>query len=138
MLSDDVDKMTPLPVRSRAPAGPHSELSPRGATYDDIEVDGYDEIMSSLAEQFSDPGEPNPDEPKPDESFWGPGTADDIESAGGHRGKRRRGGQAKDPENQGRRARPRHAAPRATFGATVARGMTGAKLTSRSAAHAGG
>ncbi len=156
------------PARSRAAAGPHSVLSLPSETCDD-EVDGYDEIMSSLAEQFSyaddrlqpvrDPGElkpddlkpdepkpdepkpdePKPDEPKPDESFWGPGAADDVASASGHRSKRRVGGEAKDAEpHRGRRANPRHAAPPATFGATVARGLTGAKLTSRSAAHAGG
>ncbi|HEX9520930.1 MAG TPA: hypothetical protein VF940_32710 [Streptosporangiaceae bacterium] len=147
------------PARSRAAAGPHSVLSLPSETCDDDEVDGYDEIMSSLAEQFSyaddrlqpvkDPGElkpddvkpdePKPVEPKPDESFWGPGAADDVASASGHRSKRRAGGEAKDAEpHRGRRANPRHAAPPATFGATVARGLTGAKLTSRSAAHAGG
>ncbi len=146
------------PARSRAAAGPHSVLSLPRETCDDDEVDGYDEIMSSLAEQFSyaddrlqlvrDPGEPKldepkpdepkPDEPKPDESFWGPGAADDVASAGGHRSKHRLGHAKEAEPNQGRRANPRHAAPPATFVATVARGLTGAKLTSRSAAHAGG
>lgn len=142
------------PARSRAAAGPHSVLSLPSETRDDDEVEGYDEIISSLAEQFSyaddrvqpvrDPGEPKLDEPKldepkPDEGFWGPGAADDVASGSGHRSKHRLGGQAKDAEpNRGRRAKPRHAAPPATFGATVARGLTGAKLTSRSAAHAGG
>jgi len=144
-------------ARSRA-AGPHSVLSLPSETCDDDEVDGYDEIMSSLAEQFSyaddrlppvrDPGEPKldelkpdepkPDEPKPDESFWGPGAADDVASASGHRSKHRLGHAKEAEPNQGRRANPRHAAPPATFVVTVARGLTGAKLTSRSAAHAGG
>src|SRR5258707_11239655 len=41
------------PARSRAAAGPHSVLSLPRETCDDDEVDGYDEIMSSLAGQFS-------------------------------------------------------------------------------------
>ena len=148
---DNVEALAP--ARSRAAAAPHSVLSLPGETCDDDEVDGYDEIMSSLAEQFSyaddrlqpvrDPGEPKLDEPKldepkPDESFWGPGAADDVASASGHRSKHRLGHAKEAEPNQGRRAIPRHAAPPATFGATVARRLTGAKLTSRSAAHAGG
>ena len=153
---DYVDALAP--ARSGAASGPHSVLSLPSETCDDDEVDGYDEIMSSLAEQFSyaddrlqpvrDPGEPKPDEPKPDEpkpdlpkpdeSFWGPGAADDVASASGHRSKHRLGHAKEAEPNQGRRANPRHAAPPATLVATVARGLTGAKLTSRSAAHAGG
>src|SRR5258708_12237568 len=115
--------------------------------------------MSSLAEKFSyaedrlqpvkapaelkpddvKPDEPKPVEPKPDESFWGPGAADDVASASGHRSKRRAGGEAKDAEpHRGRRANPRHAPPPATFGPTAARGLPGPNLTSRSAPHPAG
>src|SRR5258708_13089258 len=109
--------------------------------------------MSSLAEKFSyaedrlqpvkapaelkpddvKPDEPKPVEPKPDESFWGPGAADDVASASGHRSKRRLGHAKEAEPNQARRANPRHAAPPATFGAAAARGPTGANLPTRSA-----
>ncbi|SRR6266566_6489361 len=70
------------------------------------------------------------------ESFWGPrGAAEDA--GAGHRGKHRQDGPAKDKPQDGRRARPRHAAPPASFGATLSRRLSRTRLTSRSAAHAG-
>jgi len=70
------------------------------------------------------------------ESFWGPrGAAEDA--GAGHRSKHRQDGPAKDKPQDGRRAAPRHAAPPASFGATLSRRLSGTRLTSRSAAHAG-
>jgi hypothetical protein len=46
------------------------------------------------------------------------------------------GGDGRKP-GDGRRAKPRHAAPPASFGATLSRRLSGTRLTSRSAAHAG-
>ena len=39
---------------------------------------------------------------------------------------------------EGARSGPRHAAPRAGFGAALSRSLASPRLTSRSAAHAGG
>jgi hypothetical protein len=70
------------------------------------------------------------------ESFWGPrGAVEDV--GNGHRSRHRPDGAAKDKPQDGRRARPRHAAPPASFGATLSRRLSGTRLTSRSAAHAG-
>jgi hypothetical protein len=71
---------------------------------------------------------------------------------GGDSGKQQADGQGKDAKQgrdgsepggdgrkpgDGRRAKPRHAAPPASFGATLSRRLSGTRLTSRSAAHAG-
>jgi len=55
--------------------------------------------------------------------------ADSNSGGGDSRGGRGRG--------DGRRAKPRHAAPPASLGAALSRTLTGTRLTSRSAAHAG-
>jgi len=73
-----------------------------------------------------------------DESFWGPDEPAG-QAQGGYQSKHRLDGPSRDAQpHDGRRAKPRHAAPPARFGVTLGRTLTGARLTSRSASHAGG
>ncbi len=77
-------------------------------------------------------------ERQPEEGFWGPGEPAG-QAQGGYRSRHRLDGPGRDAKpHDGRRAKPRHAAPPARFGVTLGRTLTGARLTSRSAAHAGG
>lgn len=81
-------------------------------------------------------GEPKAAAPRADESFWGPrGAADEAQDS--YRSRHRPDGQAKPKPQDGRRVKPRHAAPPMGFGATLTRRLTSTKLTSKSAAHAG-
>ncbi len=70
-------------------------------------------------------------------SFWGPRGAAQDDADAGHRSRRRPDGQVKGKPRDGRRAKPRHAAPPLSFGATLTRRLTSTKLTSKSATHAG-
>jgi hypothetical protein len=83
------------PARSRAAAWPHSAVTLRSeATCDDDEVDGYDEIMSSLAEQFICADERSSS-----------GATDSSDQGSGHRSRRRLEGPARDNRSDnGRRA----------------------------------
>jgi hypothetical protein len=79
-------------------------------------------------------------------SFWGPRPAAgptgsrvtaEEEGDAGHRSGPPPDGQVKDKPQDGRRAKPRHAAPPLSFAATLTRRLTSTKLTSKSATHAG-
>ncbi len=83
------------------------------------------------------PGEPLAGAAETDESFRGRRGAADDDADGGYRSRHRSDGQAQDKPQDGRRAKPRHAAPPSSFGATLSRRLTRTKLTNRSAAHAG-
>jgi len=75
-----------------------------------------------------------PREQQADERFWGPGVA-----AGSRRSRHGLDGPAANVRpRDGRRAAPRHAAPPTRFKITLGRTLSGARLTSRSAAHAAG
>lgn len=71
------------------------------------------------------------------EGFWGPGDRSDAAVGGGYRSKHRLAGPApKAKSRDGRRSKPRHAAPPASLGVTLGRRLTSPRLTNRSAAHA--
>ena len=80
-------------------------------------------------------GAPRPAPPRLLEGLGCGAAQDDAEV--GHRSRRRPDGQVKDKPQDGRRPKPRHAAPPLSFGATLTRRLTSTKLTSKSATHAG-
>jgi hypothetical protein len=74
-----------------------------------------------------------------DDGFWGPGEPGSSAPTSGYRSKHRLDAPALNAAPvEGGRSGPRHAAPRAGFGAALSRSLTSPRLTSRSAAHAGG
>ena len=74
-----------------------------------------------------------------DGGFWGPGEPGSTPPTSGYRSRHRLDAPARNATPQeSRRTGPRHAAPPAGFGARISRGLTSPRLTSRSAAHAGG
>ena len=84
----------------------------------------------------------NPAAHTADRSFWGPRGAAEEGAGSRSRSKQQPDAQApdaqgKDKPQDGRRAKPRHAAPPMSLGATLTRRLTRTKLTSKSAAHAG-
>lgn len=121
-----------LPTRWSGQMADEDPWPPAGWT--DVAVAGDSPGPSGWGDDVADEHAPKPGEPKADTSFWGPSVAADLAPAAARRSTHRLGA---DPY-RGRRAKPRHAAPPATFAATVARGLTGAKLTSGCAAHAAG
>ncbi|HEX9030783.1 MAG TPA: hypothetical protein VF834_02985 [Streptosporangiaceae bacterium] len=78
----------------------------------------------------------------PDEGFWGPGEgardAQDSAPPAGYKSRHRQAGQENETrtKDSNRRARPRHAAPPATFAAAVGRWFAGFRLLGHYAAHA--
>ncbi len=121
-----------LPTRWSGQMADEDPWPPAGWT--DLAVAGDSPGPTGWGDDVADEHAPKPGEPKADTSFWGPSAAADLAPAAGRRSTHR---PVADPY-RGRRAKPRHAAPPATFAATVARGLTGAKLTSGCAAHAAG
>lgn len=127
----------------RWPAGPGLDKPGRAPRT------GSEPAQTSLARDGADAAArdagPKAGPTRADESFWGPrGAAEDGADAG-HRGGNRSVSPAEDkPQHgrhkaeHGRHAKPRHAAPPASFGATLTRRLTNTKLTSRSATHAAG
>jgi hypothetical protein len=119
-----------LPTRWSGQMADEDPWPPAGWT----EVAGDSPGPTGWGDDVDDEHAPKPGEPRADTSFWGPSAAADLAPAAARRSTHRLGA---DPYRS-RRAKPRHAAPPATFAATVARGLTGAKLTSGCAAHAAG
>ncbi len=111
MLSDESDRTTPVPAtRQNEPAAGAGE-------------------HATAAE---------PGQHRSDEAFWGPAESDNPMPTS-YRSRHRVDAPASDTgPAESRRIGPRHAAPPASFGATIGRRLASPRLTSRSAAHAGG
>jgi len=170
MLSDDSDRMTPVPATWQsdaaeretpaeaarpdlaaeqmmpAPVAADAETELAGAEFDVDVADWTTAPQSAGHGRDAADGEerpaaaaPGPGERKSDEGFWGPGESDGAAPTSGYRSRHRLCAPARNAGPQeSRRTGPRHAAPPASFGATISRSLTSRRLTSRSAAHADG
>ena len=153
MLSDDSDRMTPDPATwqndvpdeqrpdgqrpAAADAEPttHAERAEYPEPAADAEPMAYAEPMAE-ADPLADA---EPAAAKSDGGFWGPGEPGSAGPTSGYRSKHRLDALAGNATPaQSRRTGPRHAAPPPGFGAALSRSLTSPRLTSRSAAHAGG
>jgi len=161
MLSDDSDRMTsaPAPWQSEAAA----EKSPAEAARPDLAAGhlmpalaGADAaelmpanaatgaehlVLAIAADAESGPAgsAPDMDERKSGNGFQLPAEPGAAAPTGGYRSKHRLDASASSATPPAsRRSGPRHAAPPASLGATLSRSLTSPRLTSRSAAHAGG
>jgi hypothetical protein len=113
----------------------------------ELEPDGSDVTAASQPDEPSSDAADNaehgtasaPGERTSDNGFWGPGVPGSGAPTSGYRSKHRLDASANNARQQdSRRTGPRHAAPPAGFGAALSRSLTSRRLTSRSAAHAGG
>ena len=102
-------------------------------------ADAEQQPSATAVDAENAPAPPATGERKSESGFWGPGEIGASAPTSGYRSKHRLDGPARNatPE-ESRRTGPRHAAPPASFGATLSRSLTSPRLTSRSAAHAGG
>jgi hypothetical protein len=137
MLSDDVDLVT---------AAPESW----GTGLQQAEQDAAEPATAEPATAGRDSAQHDPDQPVPappereelassaERTFWGLDETAASASGNGYRSKHRQAGAAGDPGLQDGRGKPRHAAPPAGLGVTLGRRLSSPRLTSRSAAHAGG
>ena len=157
MLSDDSDRMTS--VSATWPRDAAAEQPPAAGATSDLAAAEFDPGIAELAaaprpaghgSEAADDGAADdaeqatasasvPGERTSDEGFWGPGEPGSAAPTSGYRSKHRLDAPAKNSRPQeSRRTGPRHAAPPVGFGATLSRSLTSPRLTSRSAAHAGG
>ena len=144
ILSDDSDRMTPLPATWHSEVA--DERSPAEGAWADLAADlAAVQPMAAPAAADAEPvavADPVPaaelTAAKADGVFWGPGEPGSAEPTSGYRSRHRLGAPARNAGPGENRAGPRHAAPSAGFGAALSRSLTSPRLTSRSAAHAGG
>jgi hypothetical protein len=93
----------------------------------------------AVPRQFEREQEPAGPRRRSDEGFWGLDEPGASASGNGYRSRHRQDEAASDSRAQDAgRGKPRHAAPPPSFGVTLGRRLTSPRLTSRSAAHAGG
>ncbi len=93
----------------------------------------------AVPREFEREQEPAGPRRRSDEGFWGLDEPAASASGNGYRSKHRQDEAASDSGTQDAgRGKPRHAAPPPSFGVTLGRRLTSPRLTSRSAAHAGG
>lgn len=117
-----------------------AELEPDGSDGSDVAAASPPDEHSSDAADNAEHGTASaPGELTSDNGFWGPGEPGSGPPTSRYRSKHRQDAPATNAGPQdSRRTGPRHAAPPAGFGAALSRGLTSRRLTSRSAAHAGG
>jgi hypothetical protein len=137
MAAPVVDLDVARKVRAKTHGGSLTSAGEDAATRWSAPMTGDTAAREESGQQVSEPTAP-----KADRSFWGPRGAADEGADGGSGGEQQPGAQApdaqaKDKPQDGRCAKPRHAAPPMSLGATLARRLTRTKLTSTSAAHAG-
>jgi hypothetical protein len=114
-----------------------AELEPGGS--DVAAASQPDEHSSEAADNAEHGTASAPGERTSDNGFWGPGVPGSGAQTSSYRSKHRLDALASNARQQDSlRTGPRHAAPPAGFGAALSRSLSSRRLTSRSAAHAGG